>query len=164
MHFFTRNPRSDNAVCAGALSWWSLKDPIICNFHSNSHHPISQTVQDFEIIFLIQCETRWYKFFMNYPTRIEKKMTTVLIFDLLMTAFFCLGDCRKCHFSFCFLVSGSYSKNQISLPVMTQIRNLVQLWVIQAYLLTLHFNALFDCHSNFLEPSLHKLFSCSNLV
>jgi hypothetical protein len=29
---------------------------------------------------------------------------------------------------------------------------------------TLRFDVLFDRHSNFLEPSLHTLFPCSNLV
>jgi hypothetical protein len=56
------------------------------NFQSNSYHPLSQMVQDFKIILLIQCDTKWYKFFMNYPARIEKRMTIVLIFDLFMTA------------------------------------------------------------------------------
>jgi hypothetical protein len=75
--------RERECVCVfvGALSWRSSKDPIVCNFHSNPHHPLSQTVQDFELIFLIHCDSRWYKFFMNYPARIDKKiMTIVLIF------------------------------------------------------------------------------------
>jgi hypothetical protein len=73
MNCFTRNSGTDNAVFAGELSWWSSKDPIVCHFHSNSHHSLSQTVQDFKIIFAIHFDTRRYKFFMNYSARIEKK-------------------------------------------------------------------------------------------
>jgi hypothetical protein len=52
----------------------------------------------------------------------KKKVTIVLIFDLLMRSFFSLGDCGVCHSSLCLLVSGSYLKNQFSSPVMTQLR------------------------------------------
>jgi hypothetical protein len=70
MHLFARNSWTDNAVCAGAL-WWSSMDPVVCNFVTNSHYPLSQTVHDFKKKFLIHCDTRRYKFFMNYPARIE---------------------------------------------------------------------------------------------
>jgi hypothetical protein len=46
------------------------------------------------------------KIFMNYPTIIEK-ITVILILYVLVWAFFCLGDCDKCHLSL-FLVSGPY--------------------------------------------------------
>jgi hypothetical protein len=58
MHFFARNSRTDNHKCAGSLSWWSTKDPIIFDFHSNSHRPLSLTAQDIQIIFLFRCDTR----------------------------------------------------------------------------------------------------------
>jgi hypothetical protein len=44
MHVFAKNSRTNNAVCVGA----------------------------FKVIFLIHCDTRWYEFFVNYPSRIEK--------------------------------------------------------------------------------------------
>ena len=43
----------------------------------------------------------------------------VLIFDLLILAFFGRGELLVCHSELCRLVSGSYSKIHVSSPVMT---------------------------------------------
>ena len=43
----------------------------------------------------------------------------VLIFDLLIFAFFGSGELLVCHSELCRLVSGSYSKIHVSSPVMT---------------------------------------------
>ena len=43
----------------------------------------------------------------------------VLIFDLLILAFFGRGELLMCHSELCRLVSESYSKNHVSSPVMT---------------------------------------------
>jgi hypothetical protein len=64
-------------------------------------------VQDLKIIILIQCDTRWYKFLMNYSAKIEKVMSIVLIFYLLVRD---LEGSGVCHSSLCLLVSGSYMK------------------------------------------------------
>jgi hypothetical protein len=42
----------------------------------------------------------------------------VLIFDLLILAFFGRGELLVCHSELCRLVSGSYSKIHVSTPVM----------------------------------------------
>jgi hypothetical protein len=86
--------------------------------------PHTQTVQDFKKIFLIHCDTRQYNFFMNYPTRIKEMMTIVLIFDLLVQAFFWFGDSDVCHSSLYLLVLGSYSKNQLASLVYEPIKKM----------------------------------------
>ena len=43
----------------------------------------------------------------------------VLVFDLLILAFFGRGELLVCHSELCRLVSGSYSKIHVSSPVMT---------------------------------------------
>jgi hypothetical protein len=97
MHFFARNSRTDDAVCADAF-WWSSTGQIIYNFHSNSHHPLSQMVWEVKIILVVlnYCDSRWYKFFMDYSARIGRNNDHFLNFHLLMLAFFCLGDCGVC--------------------------------------------------------------------
>jgi hypothetical protein len=56
-------------VCGSVVM---MKDPVVGSFDSKSHHPFSQKVQDFKIIFLIHYDTRRYEFFVNYPARIKK--------------------------------------------------------------------------------------------
>jgi hypothetical protein len=43
MHFFARNSCTDNAVPGDALSWWSSKDPIVCNFNQLASPSFSDT-------------------------------------------------------------------------------------------------------------------------
>jgi hypothetical protein len=120
MHFLGRNSRIGNAVSAGTLSWWSSRDPIVCNFNSNSHYPLPQKDQDLNITFFIHCDTQLYTFFMNYSGRIRKQNYGIfLYFYLLLWSFFCVGDCGVCHSSLCLLVSGSFRKNQLSSHVIT---------------------------------------------
>jgi hypothetical protein len=111
-----RNSWTDNAVYMGALLLWSSKDPVFCNFYSNSHHPISQTV-DFKKIFLIHCDTRWFRFFMNYPARTGKNDDNFRNFLLLMSY-----RLRWVPFSLYLSVSVSYLGNQLSSHLMTQLR------------------------------------------
>jgi hypothetical protein len=68
-----RNSRTDSAVYAGALSWWRSKHPIACKFHSNSHHRLSQMVQDFNIISVIHCTQGGTNSLWTTPAKIEKK-------------------------------------------------------------------------------------------
>ena len=49
----------------------------------------------------------------------------VLIFDLLIFAFFGRGDLLVFHSELCRLVSGSYSKIHVSSPVMTCLKNIL---------------------------------------
>jgi hypothetical protein len=51
------------------ISWYSSKDPVVCNFHFNLYPSSSQTVQDLMIMFWIHCGIKWWKLFMNYPMR-----------------------------------------------------------------------------------------------
>lgn len=53
----------------------------------------------------------------------KKMITIVLIFYLVMRAFFHPGDCCVCHFSPSLLVSGSYLKNQLLSLFMTWVEN-----------------------------------------
>jgi hypothetical protein len=111
-------------LCAGPLSWWSSKDPVICNFPfrlASFSFADSSGLQD-NIFYSLWHQTNsiW-----TTPRELKKKvMTIVLTFDLLMLAFFCFGDFGVCHSSLCLLVSGSYSKNQLSSPVMTWLKKI----------------------------------------
>ena len=49
----------------------------------------------------------------------------VLIFDLLILAFFGCGELLVCHSELCRLVSGSYRKIHVSSPVMTCLKKLL---------------------------------------
>jgi hypothetical protein len=85
----------------------------------------------------------------------KKIITIVLTFYLLMRAFFCPGDCGVYHCSLCLLVSESYSKTQLSSPVMTRLR--------KSGSVSSRLSISADT-SDLLEPSLNTLLSYSNLV
>jgi hypothetical protein len=66
--------------------------------------PLSQMAQNFKIIFLIQCEIKWYKFFMYYPARIQEKNDHCLDFLFAHDSF--LLSWRLSHLSFLILHLG----------------------------------------------------------
>jgi len=66
---------------------------------------------------------------MNYlrttPWLSKKQVSMVLIFDLLILAFFGRGEMLVWHSELCHFVSGSYSKNHVSSPVMTCLKKIL---------------------------------------
>jgi hypothetical protein len=79
------------------------------------NHPLPQKSQEFQIIFLIHCDTRWYKLFLNYSAKIYKKIWSLSsLLYMLMRSSFCLRDWGVRHSWLCLLVSGSYSKRLLS--------------------------------------------------
>jgi hypothetical protein len=111
-----------------------MKDPAISNFHSNSHHPLSHTVQDLKIIFVIYYDTKWYKLFMNYPPENRKKTMTIV-------------------FEFRFVLhSASWFQVIFEKPTFATCYDPIKkMWRSfgQAFLRTLRLDALFDNHSHF---------------
>jgi hypothetical protein len=108
----------------GTLSWWSPKDPIICNLHSNSHHPISQMVQDFKITFLLNVTPGGMNSLWTTLQELKTKWWPQSSFLFAHDNIVLFRRLSRCHSLVCLLFSWSYSKNQISLP-------------------TLHFNCVF---------------------
>jgi hypothetical protein len=62
---------------------------------------------------------------MNNALTSKKQINVFLIFDLFILAFFGRGELLVCHSELYHLVSGSYSKIQVSSPVMTCLKNFV---------------------------------------
>jgi hypothetical protein len=138
----------------------------------------ARRVQSSAVSIRTHITTRYYFWFTVAPggtnslwtTSRESKRVVInfLSFYLLTRAFVCLGDCNVCHSSLFPSVSGSYSKNQLSSPVMTWVRKLFQFWVVHTLLLTLRFDGHFDRHSNFWNylctQFSHVQILCNNLV
>jgi hypothetical protein len=132
-------------LCSGALSWWSLKDPIVCNFHSNSHRPLSQTVQDFKIIFLVHCDTRRYKLFINYPRKSKKKLwqfSWLFICSCELSSVLQTVACGIPHTVSWF--QGRIRKTNFDHLLWPDQENLVQFRAVQAFLPTLRFDPHFE--------------------
>ena len=61
----------------------------------------------------------------------KKQISVVLIFYLLVFAYFGRGDLLVCHSELCRLVSGSYSKIQVSSPVLTCLKKFCHFRCVQ---------------------------------
>jgi hypothetical protein len=62
-----------------------MKGPFAWNSYSNPHYYPSLKAQDFKIKFLVYCDTRSYKFLINYLARNEK-------YDNIFYIFECAGE------------------------------------------------------------------------
>jgi hypothetical protein len=149
-------------LCMGALSWCSSKDPIVCKFpfklasSSFSDGPVLQdNISD-------SLHTRWYKFFMNHHARIEKS-DDCIIFWFAHAGSFLSWRLRSVPFLTLLLgIRGIFKKTNLS-SVMTQLRKSRSVSSCSSNFDT-SFRCTFDCHSNFLEPPSHTLFSLSDLL
>ena len=69
--------------------------------------PVFEVVPRHLLEGVINCLSWRYKFFVHNATIVEKTIIMVFTLDLLMRAFFGLGELFVCHSSLCRLVSGS---------------------------------------------------------
>jgi hypothetical protein len=127
-----------------------------------------QTVQDFNTIFLIHCDTKWLKFFTKYPARIEKKMMIVVLICLCeFPSVFGIVACAIPHSATWF--QGRIRKNQLSSPVTAQVK---KIWFsfepfkhFRRHFVSTHFLIVVKIFWNHLCTHLpHVQTLCNNLV
>ena len=87
-----------------------MQHPSVRNLWPDTLNPFSESFKDLAMVLFINCLSLRHEFLMNNDLTDEKQISMVLIFDLLIFAFFGRGELLVCHSELCRLVSGSYSK------------------------------------------------------
>jgi len=97
-----------------------MQHPSVRNLWPDTMNPFYESFKDLTIVLFINCLSLRHEFLINNALTVEKnQISMVLIFDLLILAFFGRGELLVCHSELCRLVSRSYSKIHVSSPVMT---------------------------------------------
>jgi len=153
------------AVWQGALSWCSIQ---VCAILAGHDEPFLWVVQGPHDSIVLVCpwgtNSLW-----TTPWLSKKQISMVLIFNLLILAFFGRGELLVCHSELCRLVSGSYSKIHVSSPVMTCLKKIfvifdafkkVQAHIPSGFLLFIGENFWDQLGTNFL----HAQFEGQNFI
>ena len=93
----------------------------------------------------------------------KKIMSMDFTLDLLIRAFFGRGELEVCHSELCLFVVGSYSKTQVSSPVITRCRKLGSLVTRSKSSEKPTHAILFVQETNSSGPVSHKFSSCADL-